>query len=223
MWIRYRRVACLNLDSAPMSEKQYFSHVREDLIRNIPKGVNRILEVGCGDGSTSVAIKREFGDDIEITGIEFSEQAGRVAQEKLHQVLIGNVETLEFPFEPGYFDCILYGDVLEHLVDPWQALKKHTHYLNDKGCVVASIPNIAYFKIIAMLKKDLWRYEEAGIMDRTHLRFFTMKTMNELFEQAGLSAQVVEKRFGGTSFYRKLGFHKSNKYVQQFIFRATKR
>jgi hypothetical protein len=88
-------------------------------------------------------------------------------------------------------DCIVYGDVLEHLRDLWAALKMHVSHLRENGWVLACIPNIQYWTTLYNLLQGKWDYQDSGILDRTHLRFFTHKTVRELFEQAGLKIAAL--------------------------------
>lgn len=91
------------------------------------------------------------------------------------------------------FDCVVFNDVLEHLVDPWEALGASINLLSPSGCIVSSIPNVRYYKVLKQLlfKKD-WRYVEAGILDRTHLRFFTEKSILRLFHTCGYRVDVIK-------------------------------
>jgi 2-polyprenyl-3-methyl-5-hydroxy-6-metoxy-1,4-benzoquinol methylase len=208
-----------------MSIDGYYSHIRHDLIKKIPENACRILEVGCGTGETSEEIKKVLGNQVETVGIEISREAGEIARTKLDHVYIENVEEFNIPETQDNFDCILYGDVLEHLVDPWSVLSKHVDLLSEDGCVIASIPNISYFKVISMLKKNQWTYQDAGIMDRTHLRFFTRPTIIDMFAKANLSAVVADTITGGSSFSRLLSNlfrSQADRFVQQFIIYATK-
>ena len=210
-----------------MATTMYYDQIRPELVQQIPHTAMKILDVGCGSGQIGLHLKESRDKYIEVVGIEFVESVGNKAKENLDRVFVGNVEELTLPYPPGYFDCILYGDVLEHLVDPWKVLSTHSELLAANGCVVASIPNIAYFKVITMLKKGQWKYEDAGIMDKTHLRFFTYTSMLEMFYQSGYDAVVVGRTLGGAKPIRALcqvlPARWANRYVQQFIIRATKK
>lgn len=196
-----------------MTDKNaYYTKRREDLIARVPDEARRILEVGCGTGETAGRIKELRGGHIEVAGIELDRDAGEKAKAKLDRVIVGNAEAIELPFEKGYFDCIIYGDVLEHLVDPWGTLTKHCVFLKKGGRVIASIPNIAHYRIVKMLRKKEWTYQDAGLLDRKHLRFFTRKSIREMCEGAGLEimemAPVIgaskAKRFLNTIFFNAL-------------------
>jgi len=101
-------------------------------------------------------------------------------------VLVGNVELLPFPSTIGTFDCILYADVLEHLVRPDECLRRQQSVLAPTGEIVASIPNVNHYSVVLpLLRAGEWRYVDSGILDSTHLRFFTLKTAKELFTNTG--------------------------------------
>jgi 2-polyprenyl-3-methyl-5-hydroxy-6-metoxy-1,4-benzoquinol methylase len=105
------------------------------------------------------------------------------------------VEKVELPFERGHFDCILYGDVLEHLINPWQVLKEHRSFLRNGGAIICSIPNIRHYRVIRRLVfRGKWEYTDSGILDRTHLRFFTLGSIQKMLEEAGFEIKGMVKR-----------------------------
>ena len=169
----------------------YFSHVREDLIAlmdNCRDGV--VLDVGCGIGLTGRQL-RERGKAKVVFGVEKNPEAAQKAEAVLDQVWVGDVEETELPFSANSLDCILLGDVLEHLADLWQTLKKLSGLVKGGGAVVASIPNVRYWRIVRdLLLRGRWEYTDEGILDRTHLRFFTRRSITELFKGAGLAIEV---------------------------------
>ncbi|VAX34436.1 hypothetical protein MNBD_NITROSPIRAE03-517, partial [hydrothermal vent metagenome] len=132
---------------------------------------------------------------IEVVGIEFSPDVCEKAERNLTEVICGDIEEINLPFDEGYFDCMILADILEHLKDPLSTLKKLRKHLSDSGCVVASIPNVRYHGIINMLVEGHWKYEDCGILDRTHLRFFTKNEIESLFKEAefeitGITANI---------------------------------
>jgi 2-polyprenyl-3-methyl-5-hydroxy-6-metoxy-1,4-benzoquinol methylase len=169
----------------------YFGNVRRELIDEVPIGSNAVLEVGCGEGNTGEALKAEFRARW-VTGIELFESAAQKATYVLDQVLTGNIEHIALPFVEGQFDAILLGDVLEHLVDPWSQVNRLVSYLSPNGVLVASLPNVRNWRvIIPLIFLGKWDYQHFGIMDRTHLRFFTRRSIIELFEENGLSIKKI--------------------------------
>ncbi|NIA14336.1 MAG: glycosyltransferase [Nitrospiraceae bacterium] len=168
----------------------YYRKSRPDLARFVPPSVRRVLDVGCGCGDFGRLLKSHGVK--EVHGIESVERACEIAQGALDGAVLGSIEEMELPYEDGYFDCITFGDVLEHLVDPAAALRKVTRVLADDGFILMSIPNVRFYAIVGMLGNGRWQYVDAGIMDRTHLRFFTAHEMRELVEDAGLEVLEID-------------------------------
>lgn len=169
--------------SLDAKDRDYFRQERKDIEALIPEDTMRILDVGCGEG---ILGKRLLEKGVrEVIGIEINPDVCKKAEYNLSQVICGDVEVMEFPFEEGYFDCIIFADLLEHLRDPLSVVKRFKKYLSDSGVIIASIPNVRYYGVINMLTEGYWKYEDYGILDRTHLRFFTKKEMEKLFADAG--------------------------------------
>jgi ubiquinone/menaquinone biosynthesis C-methylase UbiE len=169
----------------------YYSLIRHDLIQMIEGNNNKILEVGCGDGQTGWALKKS-GKAKEVVGIELVEGPAKRAEKRLDKVIQGDVEEITLPFHPEYFDYIIMGDVIEHLIDPWSTLKKMSQFLSSRGYLIASIPNISYWKVLAdLILLDKWEYQPAGILDKTHLRFFTRGTISKMFTECGFKIELI--------------------------------
>lgn len=171
-------------------EEAYYLQSRPELITHVPASLGRVLDIGCGSAYFLHALKSER--NIECWGIEPNDKA--VAEAQPIDRLIHGV------FKPGMpelqdqkFDCIFFNDVLEHLEEPLNALLQVKQYLSPSGYVMASIPNIFYFPIFyQIIKSRDWKYEREGIMDATHLRFFTRKSVIRLFDEAGLEIVKIE-------------------------------
>ncbi|HEX9078755.1 MAG TPA: class I SAM-dependent methyltransferase [Desulfuromonadaceae bacterium] len=163
---------------------EYYSGVRHSLIDLIPAGPNKVLELGCARGYTLLAA-REAGKAAEIVGIDILPR--EQSHDLLDHYLRNESDNIAIDYPPGYFDVILCADVLEHFVDPWRAVRQLHHYLKPGGVLIASIPNIRFYKVILrILLGGDFRYDaEGGILDRTHLRFFCKRNMGELFTGAG--------------------------------------
>jgi len=180
-------------EPASMNEKpaSYYENVRNDLIPLIPNDARCILEVGCAAGMTGRELKKRNG--AFVAGIELNTDAANAAKDVLDDVVQGDIEKIDLPYSDGSFDCILFADVLEHLIDPYSALAKVQRLLKKGGTVVASIPNVQFHGVIHQLIEGNWTYEKEGILDETHLRFFTYKEIEKMFSQAGYAIQKVEE------------------------------
>jgi len=118
-------------------------------------------------------------------GIEIDKESAQIAKKYCKDVIVGDIETMDsLPYPEEYFDVIIFGDVLEHLKDPLSVLKKLKKYLNKNGYIICSIPNIAHIYVRLNLLFGRWEYQDTGILDKTHLRFFTKKTAIKLIEDA---------------------------------------
>jgi len=175
-----------------MGDFSYYTFPREKLLEQIPAGAGRVLEVGCGAGVLGERLKAS-GKATHVTGVELSRHAAAVARSRLDEVRIGDIESLPLDEWRGRFDTIILAGVLEHLRDPWAALFRLRDCLKDGGTVVASIGNVANYKIIKKLLLADWRYEPGGILDHAHLRFFTRGSIEDLFRHAGFDVLRVER------------------------------
>ncbi len=168
----------------------YYAQARRNVADMVPHSARRVLDVGCGHGMTGGLLRSERG--IEVCGIEIHRDVAAVAAMHLDQVAVGDLEMEDIPFPESHFDCIILADVLEHLVDPWKALRKISRHLAPGGTFVASIPNVRNLDVLAKIVEGSFAYAEQGILDRTHLRFFTLRDMYALFESAGFEAKLEE-------------------------------
>ena len=166
---------------------QYFTNARTDLISMINKDRGeavRVLEIGCGGGSTLAKIQYLF-PNAEVKGIEL---AGNVAKLGMNQldIIQGNIEIMQLPYDKKYFYYIIFGDVLEHLYAPDEVLRKMKAYLREGGQFLCGIPNLMHKSVIIPLLRGQFRYEEAGLLDRTHIRFFTLSSIVDMLHRCGL-------------------------------------
>ncbi|RLC59315.1 MAG: hypothetical protein DRI30_00830 [Chloroflexi bacterium] len=148
-------------------------------------GMNkRVLEAGTATGCVTRVLKER---GCSVTGIEIDEQAAAVAEPFCTRMIVGDVEKMDLSatFGEERFDVVTFGDVLEHLVNPDRVLEDTRHILAPGGYVVASIPNVAHASLrLALLRGD-FSYTDLGLLDRTHLRFYTRETLDKLFRNAG--------------------------------------
>ena len=170
---------------------EYFSGARDDFIKALPVAPHaRILEIGCGSGATGVLALNEKRCG-KYVGIELDQRAARQAQKHLSDVHIGNVEEMEFDWPTSYFDALILSEVLEHLIDPWSVMKRLAPLIRPGGMVMASSPNISHYAVIMELMKGNWNLADEGVMDRTHMRWFTPKTFRAVFENTGFRIEKI--------------------------------
>ncbi len=175
------------------TEPSYYHFSRPEVVSLVDEDALTILDVGCAAGGIGKALLAR-NPERKLYGIEQVAEVAEEAAKVYHQVLSCSVEE-ELPFEEQFFDAIICADVLEHLSDPWKTVKRLRRHLKPKGKLIASIPNIAHWSILTQLMQGNWYYENAGILDRTHLRFFTKNSILSLFRDAGYHISHL----GGTS------------------------
>ena len=174
---------------------EYFSLEREIIIKKICGKDLTILDVGCGSGELGEALKKKTNS--VVYGVELNEKAYKSACLKLDHVFHANIETHNIAFEKNYFDFIVLGDVLEHLIDPKNVLTELHQFLKPDGYMLITVPNIKYWRVLLdLILRDNWEYQDWGILDYTHLRFFTKKSISKLFKSIGLG-NITANRFIG--------------------------
>lgn len=174
-----------------MTSKKYIYEIPDDANHAANKVISwvssgsDVLEVGCASGIQSRILKETLG--CRVTGLEIDPVAAEDARPYCESLIIGNIEEIDLPGALGdrRFDTILFVDVLEHLVDPSATLKKALPFLKEGGHLIASIPNIAHAAICWELAHGRFDYQKFGLLDNTHIRFFTKKNVAKLFEKAG--------------------------------------
>jgi len=178
-----------------MKPDNYYSCIREDIIE-IASGtgsIDSVLDVGCGYGYTGLRLKEIGAQKVE--GIELSASAYIKAIDSLDKVYHGSCEDERLLRKIGLYDCILCADILEHLIDPWLTISILKHHVNKGGRLIASIPNIRYYKVLFnLLFFGKWNYENSGILDKTHLRFFTRKSIISMFMQNGYEIKIQPQK-----------------------------
>lgn len=163
----------------------YFEGARPDYVSELPFNPQaRILEIGCSEGRTG-ALALQQQKCGTYFGVEMSESAAEKAKQRISEVVVGNIEEMNLPWPPEYFDVLVLSEVLEHLVEPWAVLKKIRPLIKPRGRVFASSPNVSHHKIVRMLIRGEWDLTDIGPMDRTHVRWFTPGSYQHLFESCG--------------------------------------
>ena len=174
-----------------MKQTPLHHNANADLLALVPRDASRIVEVGCSSGSLAREYKK-LNPQCEYIGIEFVPEFAEVARGWCDRVILANIEHMEDELFASLFpsDCWIFADVLEHLYDPWSVLRRIRAFLLPDASVLACIPNAQYWSLQVRLNSGEFRYEDAGLLDRTHIRWFTKTTMIELFRTTGFA--IVE-------------------------------
>ncbi len=144
----------------------------------------KVIDFGCATGYLASLLKQK---GCSVTGVEINPEAAKVAEEHCERVIVADLDFVSITeiFKSEWFDVAIFGDVLEHLRNPWKVLGEAKSLLKTEGYIVASIPNIAHGSVRLSLLKGDFHYDEFGILDETHLRFFTRHSIQEMFQSTG--------------------------------------
>jgi O-antigen biosynthesis protein len=165
------------------------------VLSQVPRG-GRVLELGCATGYMTRYMNEELG--CRVTAVEISPAMAEKAEQFAEKMIVGNAEDRELWERIGAgFDCAVFADVLEHFADPWDVLRRTRQSLAPGGIVLASIPNVVYYKNRKQVLLGRFDYTDYGILDSTHLRFFTKKSILELFSDCGYDTCGVLPSFRG--------------------------
>lgn len=177
--------------------KGYYDLVRTDALKILPaeNRWNSVLEVGCGDGLTLEHLKKK-NIAAKTTGVEIDPSAAERATGRVDRVLNCSADVMRRNLQNEEFDLILCLDVLEHLYDPWTILREIEAVLQPGGYLLISIPNVQHWSVIVSLLFGRWNYTKAGLMDQTHIRFFTEKSLRQLIFQANMNVLKCEGQMG---------------------------
>jgi SAM-dependent methyltransferase len=215
----------------------YPDYANPELLEKIPLAARTVLDVGCAQGALGAAFLRR-NPKARYLGLDLDAAAVGRAAARLTEVACADVEAEPMPFAvPDGIDCIIYGDVLEHLRDPWALLARHIEFLAPGGTVLVCMPNVEHWSFALKLLNGTFDYQDQGLLDRTHLRWFTPRTMAEALAKAGLALSDVSPRPVDTEQARKFTLALApglraigvdpNEYLNraaplQFIWRARK-
>jgi GT2 family glycosyltransferase/2-polyprenyl-3-methyl-5-hydroxy-6-metoxy-1,4-benzoquinol methylase len=169
----------------------YYGHARPEVAKLVPKTAMRVIDVGCGAGGLGRALKAAQ-PGREVRGIEYVAEQAERARQVLDDVRTSGAES-GLPAGWERPDCVIFADVLEHLVDPWTTLRTWRDALAPGGTLVVSLPNVLHRSVTFGALRGEWNYVEAGVLDRTHLRFFTRETAIAMLEGAGFAVDHVER------------------------------
>ncbi|MGK4566561.1 class I SAM-dependent methyltransferase [Flavobacterium sp. 3HN19-14] len=210
----------------------YFSNVRHDLLNMLDKGHKglRVLEVGAAYGATLNHLK-QTGVAQEAVGIDiFEDEKNSSNYKKIDRFIFGNIEQLDFPEYENYFDLIMFPDVLEHMWEPEKVIRKVAKYLKEDGEIIVSMPNIRHYSaFVKIFMKGNFKYEESGLFDYTHVRFYCRGDIRKLLETSGLTILQQEssiRNYNGRStakIINRLTFRLFEEFFSyQYFFKARK-
>ena len=171
----------------------YADSPRPEFMEFIPASARSALDVGCGAGGFGRSLRQRLGASALIDAIDpVLENVKSAGTTHGYDHVMRGYFPEDLPDVRRGYDLVTFIDVLEHMLDPWDTLRATRDVLNPGGRVLAGIPNIQLWTVIADLLRGRWDYTESGILDRTHVRFFTRETMREMFVDAGYTIEVIE-------------------------------
>lgn len=179
-------------------------YIPRDLRAGGDPSIRRALDVGCGKGGFGLDLREALGPAARIVGVEaVAEQAAIAAVDHGFDEVVQGYFPEAIAGRAERFDLVSFNDVLEHLYDPWAALEAVHEVLADGGRVLATVPNVQFAPVVWSLLRGRWDYQDYGVLDRTHVRFFTRATLRELFLTCGFR---VESCVGVNNVADQLGW-----------------
>jgi 2-polyprenyl-3-methyl-5-hydroxy-6-metoxy-1,4-benzoquinol methylase len=173
-----------------IKDRTYYEFARPEVLALIPTPARSVLEIGCGAGRLGAALKQRQG--AQVVGVELDPEAAALASQRLDLVITGDIEQERLGFADGRFDCVVCADVLEHLRQPQELLARIRRWLTADGRLIISLPNVQHHSVVQGLIEGNWTYEAAGLLDRTHLRFFTRQTIEALLRDSGFEIERID-------------------------------
>ena len=170
-------------------DNAYYQNTRPEVYGLVPKSAKRVLEIGCAAGG----FRLNFPEQVEYWGVEPVRDAAEQARQKNMKVLCGTYDDVQAQIPDAYFDVIVCNDVIEHVADTEAFLESLKGKFAVNGVLVGSIPNVRFWgNLINLLLRRDWKYEESGVLDKTHLRFFTGKSFRRLMRKAGYNLELMK-------------------------------
>jgi ubiquinone/menaquinone biosynthesis C-methylase UbiE len=184
-----RVIAAEGFSATQADQDEYYVNDRSEILQFLPADAQTLIDVGCGQGLFSAAVKKQF-PSCEVWGLEPFSQPAQSARGRCDKLIVQSFDEANLP--EGYFDVVTMLDVLEHMSWPEPALAKVRRILKPGGKVVLSLPNVQYFlNLIELIVRNDWEYKDSGILDRTHLRFYTTKSAARMLEANGFEVEIV--------------------------------
>jgi 2-polyprenyl-3-methyl-5-hydroxy-6-metoxy-1,4-benzoquinol methylase len=171
------------------SEQLYIDYIRPEMVQFLPNEYSKVLEIGCNVGN----FRQFVNKSCEYWGIEPFEEAANIAKTKIDKVLVDFYDKVADKIPDNYFDLIIANDVIEHMEQPWNFLQSIKKKMTENASIVLSIPNVRYFyNLVELLFHKDWKYIDCGILDITHLRFFTEKSIIRLLNENGFEIEEMK-------------------------------
>jgi len=195
------------------SEQVYSNSTRPEMIQFLPNEYSKVLEIGCNVGN----FRQFLSKSCQYWGIEPFKEAANIAKTKMDKVLVGFYDNVINEIPDNYFDLVIANDVIEHMEQPWNFLKSIKTKMTEKASLVLSVPNVRYYYNLKNLLfyKD-WEYVDTGILDITHLRFFTEKSIIRLLNENGFEIEMMK----GINSMKTMRRHLPKHRFIQFVFGA---
>jgi 2-polyprenyl-3-methyl-5-hydroxy-6-metoxy-1,4-benzoquinol methylase len=190
-WIS--KTSKLSAGSLVVTDVEYYKHVRYDVLAHVPETAQRVLSIGCGEGWTE---KQLVERGVSVTAVELNPEAAKLAAQAGIHVICGGAHETDLAKVGGHFDCLIYADVLEHILDPESVLRQHVALLAENATVIVSVPNFRYCDVFwHLFVLGHVRYGDSGPFDRTHLRITTRRMVQEWFTGVGVAIKKIDLRF----------------------------
>lgn len=184
------------INSKVSADGLYYQELRKPLLSLVRGAPKRVLEIGCASGQTLHYLRQQGAE--YVVGMEcFPDAAAAARARGVDEVIVADIEHLDWSFAPASFDLVIASHVLEHLTDPWAVLRKINRVLSPNGQLLGALPNVRHHSVmVPLLLRGRWEYQASGIMDWTHLRFFTVSTILGLLNSTGFRIDRIEPEFG---------------------------
>ena len=187
-----REVAGVHAAETKGGADEYFNYPRPEIIKHVSSEAKLVLDVGCGSGTVGRCIK-DKNPTASVDGIEFFEQAAERAKKYLNNVFEIDINFLEANFSRTLYDTIICGDILEHLLNPQNALKALRQRISAKGTLICSIPNTGHWTVVLpLILDDVFTYRDQGLLDRTHVHLLTLREALMLLQECGWNHRKIE-------------------------------
>ena len=169
--------------------KEYYAGTRQELRPFIPTEHNRVLEVGCGNGG----FRKNLSSNAEVWGIEPVLETSKLSERVLDRVIVGTFDDAAESLPDHFFDLVICNDVIEHMANDAAFLRDIQQKMTVDGVLMGSIPNMRYWPVLkALLLRKEWEYQNEGVLDRTHLRFYTIESFPKLLKSCGYEVLKFE-------------------------------